>query len=164
VELGLLLRELGPFQATLVGTFPLGLQGPGSDFDIICCRDDLGRFEAVLAGAAGGGRLESRRLPLVPEASVTSLQCQDVPVEVFCQPLSVHRQHAFRHMIVEGRLLSLSDALRARVIELRRTGLKTEPAFARALGLAGDPHAAVLALELCSNAQLEAVLRSAGLR
>lgn len=117
----------------------------------------------MLAGA-GQGALESRRLPLVPEASVTSLHGQGVPVEVFCQPVPVHRQHAFRHMVVEGRLLCLSDALRPRVMELRRAGLKTEPAFARALGLAGDPHAAVLALEVYSNAELEALLRNAGLR
>jgi hypothetical protein len=66
-------------------------------------------------------------------------------------------------MIIEGRLLCLgaSVSLRERVVALRQAGLKTEPAFAKLLALAGDPYAALLELESQSAAQLTALLARA---
>jgi hypothetical protein len=46
-----LLRQLAPFQPTLIGTFPLGLQVDGSDLDIACTCDDLDAFERALRTA-----------------------------------------------------------------------------------------------------------------
>src|SRR6185436_4085726 len=43
-----LFRQLAPFQPTLIGTFPLGLQVDGSDLDIACTCDDLEAFERAL--------------------------------------------------------------------------------------------------------------------
>ncbi len=76
-------------------------------------------------------------------------------VEVFAQALPVVAQHGFRHMVIEGRLLVIGgDALRQRVVALKRAGMKTEPAFARILELPGDPYEAVLTLESWSHAEL----------
>jgi ribosomal protein S18 acetylase RimI-like enzyme len=62
-------------------------------------------------------------------------------------------------MVIEGQLLVLGgQALRARVHELKRGGMKTEPAFAHALGLTGDPYAALLALETWSPARLRSLV------
>ena len=47
-------------------------------------------------------------------------------------------------MVIEGRLLDLAgESFRHNVIELEQSGLKTEPAFARLLGLNGDPYEAL---------------------
>jgi hypothetical protein len=140
---------LAPFQPTLVGTFPLGLVVDGSDLDVACACDDLDAFEgAVRSALAALGVADARieRLPL--PAVVAGFVVDGTPVEIFGQALAVERQAGFRHMIVEGRLLAIGGAaLRARVVERKRAGVKTEPAFAQVLGLAGDPYAAVLALE-----------------
>ncbi|HYQ31536.1 MAG TPA: DUF4269 domain-containing protein [Polyangiaceae bacterium] len=158
-----LFSALAPYGPTLVGTYPLGLQTSSSDLDVICCCADLSEFEQSLSSALrnlGTPTATPRRIALSPEASVTSLACDGLPIEVFCQGVPVYEQHGFRHMIIEGRLLRLgaSVRLRERVLALRRTGLKTEPAFAKLLGLAGDPYAALLELESQSSAQLLALL------
>jgi ribosomal protein S18 acetylase RimI-like enzyme len=64
--------------------------------------------------------------------------------------------------VIEGRLLVIGGAaLRERVRELKRAGVKTEPAFAQVLGLAGDPYAALLALEDWSTPRLRSLVHAA---
>ncbi|MET0287782.1 MAG: DUF4269 domain-containing protein [Polyangiales bacterium] len=133
---------LAPTNPTLVGTFPLGLQVDGSDLDIVCEAHDL-----ALLG------LPCRR---VHDATVAELRIDGMRVEVFAQPVPVARQLGFRHMIVEGRLLTVFPTLRDEVLALKRAGVKTEPAFASVLGLQGDPYQALLDLEPLSEAQLRA--------
>jgi len=165
-QLERLFSALAPYTPTLVGTYPLGLQTNMSDFDVVCCCEDLSRFERALASfllELDTPTAPPRRLTLSPEASVTNFDCDGLPVEVFCQGIPVYEQHGFRHMIIEGRLLSLgaSVSLRERVVALRQAGLKTEPAFAKLLAVAGDPYAALLELESLSAAQLTALLATA---
>jgi len=60
-----LLRDLGPFQPTLVGTYPLGLQALGSDLDIVCTAD-LDEFAGPCARsspASASPRTSSATLP-----------------------------------------------------------------------------------------------------
>lgn len=163
--LGRLLRDLEGFHPTLVGTFPLGLQVPGSDLDVACDCAALAEFVAALQAslaAQGRGPADIEFLPGEPAACVATLALDGLEVEVFCQRLPVARQAGFRHMIVEGRLLCLGGAaLRERVRALKREGLKTEPAFARVLGLAGDPYAALLELEDWTREQLAARVTAA---
>jgi GNAT superfamily N-acetyltransferase len=96
-----------------------------------------------------------------PEALVASFSSEGLALEVFCQDLPVTQQHAFRHMVIEGRLLVLGgEALRDKIVALKRAGTKTEPAFAAVLGLSGDPYAALLRLEAYSDARLVALLQA----
>ncbi|GAA4445379.1 hypothetical protein GCM10023156_04920 [Novipirellula rosea] len=39
-------------------------------------------------------------------------------------------------------------------MELKQSGLRTEPAFAEALGLSGDPYVAILGLERSDDTEL----------
>ncbi|HEX5657526.1 MAG TPA: DUF4269 domain-containing protein [Polyangiales bacterium] len=142
-----LFAALAPYKPTLVGTFPLGLQVEGSDLDLVCEAHDLDAFERVVS--AFGAPQRAR------DASVTRFAIAGVPVEVFAQPVPVTEQLAFRHMVIEGRLLMLfGEPLRAQVLALKRAGVKTEPAFAQVLGLSGDPYTELLTLELLSREQL----------
>ena len=62
------------------------------------------------------------------------------------------RSNAYRPMLVEARVLRLlGEEFMRRVVELKEKGVKTEPAFARLLGLDGDPYIAVLGLENVSD-------------
>jgi hypothetical protein len=50
-------------------------------------------------------------------------------------------------MITEYRiLLEKGEAFRSQIVELKRQGMKTEPAFALLLGLEGDPYLELLKL------------------
>lgn len=160
-----LLRDLAPFAPAIVGTFPLGLQIEGSDLDLACTCDDLDAFERALRAslaALGAGPARFERVPLAPEAVVAAVAWDGLELEIFCQPLPVHEQAGFRHLVIEGRLLAIGGAaLRARVLEHKRAGAKTEPAFARVLGLEGDPYEAVLALERWSPERLGGLVHAA---
>ena len=51
-------------------------------------------------------------------------------------------------MLIEHRLLQeRGEAFRRAIITLKQRGYKTEPAFAKALGLKGDPYLALLPYE-----------------
>jgi hypothetical protein len=144
-----LFRDLAPFQPTLIGTYPLGLAIDSSDLDIACACDDLDGFEHALRATLSALGIAARfeRSSPIP-AVVAAFDLGDVAVEIFGQALPVTAQRGFRHMVIEGQLLVIGGAaLAARIRDLKRTGMKTEPAFARVLGLAGDPYEALLALE-----------------
>ena len=88
-------------------------------------------------------------------------QIGQLPVEVFGDPRPVARQPGWRHFEIERRLLVLGgDRLRAAVMQRRRDGRKTEPALAHLLGLAGDPYAALLALDEMPDADIIRLLNS----
>jgi len=61
---------------------------------------------------------------------------------------------------VERRLLAIGgDGFRRAVMAARRSGLKTEPAFAAVLGLDGDPYEALLYLEAVPDEGVNAILK-----
>ncbi|MBF9238101.1 DUF4269 domain-containing protein [Hymenobacter sp. BT683] len=157
-----LMAVLGAYTPRLVGTFPLDLQQPGSDLDLVCEVHDFAPFEALLA-AHYGEQAQFAQWRTVRQglaSSVTAFSAHGLLVEVFGQPLPSERQHGYRHLCIEHRLLQAGGAeFRARVQAQRAVGIKTEPAFAIALGLNGpDPYAELLALEGFSEAALRSLV------
>lgn len=151
---------LAAFQPTLIGTYPLGLNIDTSDLDIACACSDLDAFEdatrrALAALEVDGARIERLSVPAV----VVAFAWGDIDIEISCQCVDVAEQTGFRHLVVEGQLLVLGGReLRDRVRACKRAGDKTEPAFARVLGLPGDPYAALLELEHWSPDRLRALV------
>lgn len=159
------LERLASFDPVLAGTYPLDLAVEGSDLDVLCHAPDLGLFERAVRDALGdrpGFRCE--RQPVgTTLAVIARFRSAALPVEVFGQPLPIDRQRGYRHLLVEARLLALGgEPLRRAVATLRRSGLKTEPAFARALGLDGDPHERLWTLSWREDDELRAVLAASG--
>lgn len=164
------LDSMEPFDPVWAGTFPLGLEVPDSDLDILCCAEDLDGFAAHVVeqwsgarnfrawrGEVGGSPTHIARFEALSGAAEHRFA-----VEVFAQSISTRRQVAHRHLIVERRLLELGGRwLHQRVLGLKSTGVETEPAFARVLGLAGDPYQAVLELELVDDAALQTLVERA---
>ncbi len=163
-----LFAVLAPDEARVVGSLPLGIEREESDLDVACCAPDPEVCGARL-DAAYGDRPDYRRTPVRRRqgapATVARMTAGGVRVEIFVQSRPVTAQRAWRHMIVEARLLALGGAaLRARLDALRRAPrTKVEPAFARLLGLAGEPYAALLDLENWSDARLARHLAARGL-
>lgn len=143
-----LLERLSPWPVRLAGTFPLDLGVEGSDLDLLAEAADLDDAAATLdrVFGAGSGYRRFREDFTDGPAQVANFILDGVPVEVFAQAWPVERQMGWLHLLAEARLLDArpdaADPLRA----LKRSGLKTEPAFARLFGLCGDPYMALAAL------------------
>lgn len=156
---------LAGFDPRIAGTLPLGVSIAGSDIDILChapepndVADRLWQWRERLP-ALTLWRWTSGARPLVATFTIG-----DWPAEVFASPVEVDRQEGWRHFIVEQRLLALGgEALRERVMNLRHDGAKTEPAFAAALGLSGDPYAGLYRLSQAPDGELRSLLIAAGI-
>lgn len=140
---------LGDFSPVLAGTIPLNIDLPNSDLDIICAVPDLDAFVAQINQAFG--RYENFRLDRAVvdslETVIAAFETNQFEIEIFGQGRPVEQQNAYRHMIVEARMLVLGgESARESIQELKASGLKTEPAFARYFQLAGNPYRALLNL------------------
>lgn len=145
---------LRPYEPLLAGTVPLGIDVEGSDLDIVCRISSVEGF-AAFAEQAFGERAGFEMHRRGGDTVVVRFYADGMPVEIFASPTPSARSAAWRHMLVEERIMALAgDDFRRRVICLKRCGVKTEPAFARLLRLDGDPFAAVLALENASDREI----------
>ncbi|MEO1625445.1 MAG: DUF4269 domain-containing protein [Bacteroidota bacterium] len=157
-----LLAHLSAFRPVLAGTIPIGIDLPQSDLDLLCEVYDFPAFHSSIRehfGHFAGFRIWEgwqQRLP----SCLISFQLDTWPIEIFGQARPVEEQYAFRHMLVENRLLQLGgDSMRRGIRLLKSQGHKTEPAFAQLLGLEGDPYEALLLMEEWSDEQMEAHLK-----
>jgi hypothetical protein len=155
------LERLRSFDAVLVSTVCLDIDIESSDLDIICEVRDLELFATFLTSAFGsfwgfGVHRSASKEPAV----VAQFFFGEWEYEVFGQRLPVARQNAFRHLIQIDRVLSCGGARwREAIRGLKRSGMKTEPAVAQAVGLSGDPYQAVLSLEALTDDELRARMR-----
>lgn len=142
------LSVLAAFDPRVAGTFPLGIDMPGSDIDVLCHAPDAQAFaRAVWAAFRTVPGFAMHQWVGAERAVVAAFTMHGVPFELFASPIPVDAQVGWRHFTVERRLLAERDAsFRDAIISARQAGMKTEPAFAHVLGLAGDPYAALLDL------------------
>ncbi|NJK38245.1 MAG: DUF4269 domain-containing protein [Oscillatoriales cyanobacterium RM2_1_1] len=154
-----LLANLQSFDPIVIGTPPLGIDVTDSDIDIACFCDDLDRFARFTSRQfESQDRFQIRRGTFQDhESIIVQFSAFEWDVEIFCQPIPTNKQWGVRHFRIEQRLLALSPSLRTIVTELKRSGLKTEPAFAKALGLSGEPYLAMLCLEQADDRELLAL-------
>jgi hypothetical protein len=162
-RLGVLSR-LAAFDPHIAGTPPLGLDLPSSDIDVLCHAPDAVAFtEAAWARFGGEEDFRMQQWTADGRPVIASFCAHGWEIEIFGHPRPVSEQAGWRHFLVERRLLELGgDAFRSAVMAERRRGLKTEPAFAAALGLDGDPFETLLLLQLSSDAELSGMLAKAG--
>lgn len=158
-ELLRIFRDCDPLVA---GTFPLGLEVSDSDIDLLLFSNDLSDLEERLKNSCSQFKnfsLQSLFIKKIPSL-ICRFEYEDLPFEVFAQPIPTAKQDAQRHLVVEERLLKLGGAaLRARVQEQRRLGFKTEAAFINALGLVvSDPFERLLEMSSFSDLELNQIL------
>ncbi len=76
---------------------------------------------------------------------VCKFQSNNFPVEIFAQNIPVEEQQAFKHMIIEAKILNKKgNIFKNEVVKLKKSGYKTEPAFAKLLDIQGDPYEGLL--------------------
>lgn len=158
-----LFAALERYEPVLAGTVPIGIDVRGSDLDIVCRYAESEGTEAFTRNMRSLFGLEK-------DFSVHRRQGSDIvlcrfekggfPVEIYASPEDPLSSRAFRHMVVEYRILRLAPPeFRDEVIKLKDGGVKTEPAFARLLGLDGDPYEAMILLEDYSDRGLLNLLK-----
>ncbi|QUS42194.1 DUF4269 domain-containing protein [Tardiphaga alba] len=155
-----ILDILAPFDPHVVGTLPLGIALPNSDIDIVCQASDPDVVANLLWTAFSSAddftlyRWSARGRPLIAK-----FKAESWPFEIFASTELVAEQSGWQHFVVERQLLDLAGfALRDQIMALRLQGMKTEPAFATALGLPGDPYEAMRALYWLSEMELAEII------
>lgn len=145
------MEQLIPFAPILVGTIPIEIDIESSDLDIICQWSDKQSFIDFLTNHFGhfvDFKQWSREVHQ-HDAVIASFMIEDFEIEIFGQNLATKDQFAYRHMMIEHQLLlKYGEAFKAEIIALKKAGLKTEPAFAKLLGLEGDPYLELLKVEV----------------
>jgi hypothetical protein len=158
-----ILEQLEPYNAVLAGTFPLDLTVEGSDLDILCEVHAHSLFAIHVEhcfGKEDGFQLETTARG-GSQVTIVNFFVDSLPVQLFGEQTPVVEQAAYLHMDVEYRLLQLGGRkARERILSLKKTEVKTEPAFAAWLKLGGDPYAALLELARFSEDELAAWYRS----
>lgn len=140
-------QKLQIYKPILAGTFPIGINIDGSDLDIILETSELDTLKTLLTSEFQDQ--EQFSIDLIEINEIESLICkfqmEEFPVELFAQDQPTHLQNAYLHMITEFEILEKEDdEFRRKIIELKKQDLKTEPAFAKLLGLSGNPYVELL--------------------
>ncbi len=158
------LEVLAGFDPHVAGTLPLGLDLPTSDVDILCHCPDAAVFAGTLWDIfRDADGFSIRQWVGDGHAIVAGFEMHGWPFEIFGQAVAVTEQDGWRHFLVERRLLAMGgEGFRSAIMRARRSGAKTEPAFAVVLGLAGDPYRALLDLEVLSDDALATIVEIAG--
>jgi len=143
-----LLSDLAEYHPVLCGTVPIGVDVEGSDLDMIMEAHDVDRYKDEierLYGGLEGFRIREKTVKGVPTV-IAGFRYRSFDFEQFAQPVPVEEQDAYRHMLVEHHVLETRPQIREDIVRLKASGWKTEPAFARVLGLEGDPYDRLLDL------------------
>ncbi|NBL64349.1 DUF4269 domain-containing protein [Flavobacterium sp. NST-5] len=141
------MQKLSRFTPVLAGTIPLNIATATSDLDILCCCDDAEIFMnhiRVHFAKAEKFSLEKRIVNGISTV-IANFFLDGFEIEIFGQNVPVQQQNGYRHMIAEAKILAeKGENFRQEILRLKKSGLKTEPAFAKLLNLKGDPYQALL--------------------
>lgn len=142
-----IMEILNAYDPILTGTIPIAVDIDSSDLDIICCFQNAAYFEEILYknfSKYNGFTIRNRKTDTA-ETVICSFYTEHFEIEIFGQIIPTMKQNAYRHLLVEQRILEQKgEAFRQKVIYLKKQGYKTEPAFCLLLGFTGDPYEALL--------------------
>ena len=135
-------EKLKDFSPILAGTIPIEIDIDGSDLDIIC-EIDL-RFEEDFLDEMMFSKIVPIEVDVKVEnmivnnekCIVLSFMLEEFPIEIFGQNKPTIEQNAYRHMIAEYKILQeKGEEFKQKIIELKKKGMKTEPAFGLLMNL-----------------------------
>ena len=149
-----ILLKLARYHPILVGTIPINIHTERSDLDIICYFTDQQDFtETIVHHFTNEKNFSIRnRTNFTVLTTVASFSIGNSEIEIFGQNIPTKQQHGYLHLIAEYNLLEkYGEKFRQQIVELKRQKYKTEPAFAVALGIKGDPYTELLKFETNSR-------------
>ncbi|MGD1842692.1 MAG: DUF4269 domain-containing protein [Thermonemataceae bacterium] len=142
---------LQAYHPIVVGTFPIDLAVEGSDIDVICCCKHINTFEAIVRTTfAHLSHFQQYQIVIQKlRTSISQFEHQGFTYEIFAQNKPTKAQEAYRHMVIEAQILaSKGEKFKRKVLKLKEKGYKTEPTFAKLLGLKGNPYEALLQVSI----------------
>lgn len=159
-----LLEMFKDHQPFIAGTVPLAIDLPSADLDLLVCFAHVAAFKDMC----------QQGFALLPEfeisqGEISKLQyclCRfdyrGIPVEIFCSSLSTFKQNGYLHFNSEEKILKYAPATwTQQILELKGSGLKTEPAFAQLLQSGEvDAYQFILDLQKKPIQELRSILRS----
>lgn len=143
-----ILEKLTAFTPILTGTIPINIDIESSDLDIICYVQDKTAFTKTLTD-----HFQNEKGFIISENPTfqsikANFSMAGFEFEIFGQPMPTIQQNAYRHMLIEHQiLLEKGETFRQEIIRLKNQGIKTEPAFAQLLDIAGNAYEELLKLE-----------------
>lgn len=152
-----IMKTLNNFNPLLAGTIPIDIDIDNSDLDIICEVHDFKEFETLLKKKFGHFKNFTIKLELKKESFilVSSFHYEGFIFEIFAQPIKTIQQNAYKHMVVENRILKLCKKNSKEIIRnLKKNGYKTEPAFGVYLNLSKNPYEFLLSMYDWSNDEI----------
>lgn len=159
-------EKLKDYSPIIAGTFPLGIHNNHSDMDILLQASSLKDFQSIV-----------KQLFLIEEefkeefkeefvhingldTYIINFLLDGIPIELFIQDKDPVTQVAYRHFLIEEQLLNVGGSrLKERIHFYRNRGMKTEPAFAKALNMTNkDSFNGLLELEGKSDIELKKIV------
>jgi len=139
-----LMEMLADYNPIVVGTIPINCDIATSDVDILLQVNDV--EEAINNLSTQFGHIaDFDFLKRSPTCLLVNFTIDSFQFELYCSTLPTVEQMGYLHMIKENELLEKhGESLRKKVIQLKNQGLKTEPAFCKALNITGNPFKAIL--------------------
>lgn len=131
-------EKLKNYSPILAGTIPIEIDIEGSDLDIICEVKNETEFIEVLNQISLQNVDFKIEMTIINHEKCIVLNCmlEGFPIEIFGQNKATLDQNAYRHMIAEYKLLQeKGEDFKQKIIELKKKGIKTEPAFGLLLNL-----------------------------
>ncbi|MGG6896196.1 DUF4269 domain-containing protein [Rhizobium sp. BR 315] len=157
-------HHLSAWRWALAGTPPLGIAVESSDIDIVChAGDDKVFAEKLWHAFSDNEAFKLWQWTGAGRPVLSRFRAQGWVFEIFGSSVPIEDQRAMRHFEIERRLLDLGGArFRQAIIERRRAGQKTEPAFAALLGLGGNPYETMLEIGALTDKDLILLLGRSG--
>ncbi|KAM9957717.1 hypothetical protein ACTFIW_012686 [Dictyostelium discoideum] len=148
-----IIEVLKEFEPILAGTIPIEIDIIGSDLDICCCwkDDDDNNKEKLIStieknfSSYKDFKIKKNHIVNGVETIFSEFEIDGFQFEIFCQNIPTKQQNAYRHMIIEYQILfEKGESFKNDIINLKKFGLKTEPAFAKLLNITGNPYIELL--------------------
>ncbi|MFV0536902.1 MAG: DUF4269 domain-containing protein [Dysgonomonas sp.] len=147
-----ILEILKNFDPIIIGTIPIEIDIESSDIDIACQSDNLILFRNFILKKLS--HYPSFTDNLLERSYSASFNIENIPIEIYAEPTPVEDQNGYRHMVIEKRLLDIgTDSFRDKIIDLKKQGYKTEPAFGKLLKME-NPYLELLYLEELDDTEL----------
>lgn len=139
-----LLKDYCPL---VVGTIPIEIDLPESDVDIILETNDFDELDKFLT--QNFNHFTNFKIQQKTDDNKTILVCnfirEEIPFEIYAENKPTHLQNGFLYMIKEHEILQkFGKGLQNQIIQLKKQGFKTEPAFSKLLNLSGNPYIELL--------------------